>query len=113
MLRTREGSDLPRVAQTQHLSPKLMVVQWTEHGAGALWYISVSSYRPSLCARLSAAHHGPHGGQTYCSPRIGSEVTGPGCGPDSIPLGCMDMGKSLSSGVSLSLSVKWVIVGTS
>lgn len=24
MLRTREGSDLPRVAQTQHLSPKPM-----------------------------------------------------------------------------------------
>lgn len=44
MLRTREGSDLPRVAQTQHLSPKLIVVQWTEHGAGAPWYISVSSY---------------------------------------------------------------------
>ena len=51
MLRTREGSDLPRVAQTQHLSPKL-VYSGQSMGLGSRG-ASVSSYQPSLCARLS------------------------------------------------------------
>ena len=58
-----------------------------EHGTGVPGCISVSSYQPSLCQALHC-EHGCHGGQTYCFPRIGSEVTGPEWGPDSIPKLC-------------------------
>lgn len=47
----------------------MTVVWWEGQGAGQAVLSCVQSLR-SLCARLSAGHHRPHGGKTTLSPAL-------------------------------------------